>query len=124
MGIKVPGGLAGRTWLDYYSYHNLLPPPEGCFELWLACHFPFFGFFPWFFALVCLQVVSGVFIFFILFCLFLLVLSQVLAPPPAGGGGGTTDCCCRCCCCCCFLSPFLFVFFCFLFDCSLLFLFL
>ena len=39
-GSKVPGGLAGRTWLCY-SYHKLLPLPGGCHVLWCACCFPF-----------------------------------------------------------------------------------
>ena len=40
LGSKVPGGLAGRTWL-YYAYHTLLPLPGGCFGLLSACYFPF-----------------------------------------------------------------------------------
>ena len=61
-GSKVPSGRVGRTWLCY-SYHTLLRLPGGCFELRLAC------FFPWFLVFT-LLISSGVFFFVFLFSSF------------------------------------------------------
>ena len=60
-GSKVPGGLAGRTWLCF-SYHKLLPLPGGCLFLGL----PVIS--PWFLVLLCLQV--GMFSFYFIFSSF------------------------------------------------------
>ena len=70
-GCKVPGRLAGRTWL-FSSYHKLLPLPGGCFVLWCACYLPLV------LVLLCLEVVAVLF-FFICFRSFQVSATSVTA---------------------------------------------
>ena len=80
---KVPGGLAGRTWL-YYSYHQLLLPHlEGALGFSQLVFFLFFFLFSLVSVVLCLTLFtrSGDFFFLLQFVLF-----QVLATWSAGGG--------------------------------------
>ena len=79
LSSKVPGGLAGRTWL-YYACRKLLPLPGGCFGLWSACYFSFV-IFP---LVLCLTLFTSS--VFVLFSFFQFVLFQASANLPAEGG--------------------------------------